>query len=93
MTNIRKNTKPINIGDVQVGGNSPISVQSMTKTPTTDVEKTLKEFQQGSLLKRQGKPEEIAKAVDFGLSSPLPPEETLYDDVYVNYPNDLRGLR
>lgn len=41
MTNIRKNTKPINIGDVQVGGNSPISVQSMTKTPTTDVEKTL----------------------------------------------------
>ena len=41
MTNIRKNTKPINVGDVQVGGNSPISVQSMTKTPTTDVEKTL----------------------------------------------------
>tara|TARA_B110000438_G_scaffold92716_1_gene92295 strand:- start:7386 stop:8312 length:927 start_codon:yes stop_codon:yes gene_type:complete len=37
--------------------------------------------------------EEIKKAVDFGLSSPLPPEETLYDDVYVNYPNDLRGLR
>lgn len=37
--------------------------------------------------------EEIEKAVDFGLSSPLPPEETLYDDVYVNYPNDLRGLR
>ena len=37
--------------------------------------------------------EEITKAVDFGLSSPLPPEETLYDDVYVNYPNDLRGLR
>ncbi|NCG35540.1 MAG: hypothetical protein GWO78_06095 [Dehalococcoidales bacterium] len=37
--------------------------------------------------------EEIGKAVDFGLSSPLPPEETLYDDVYVNYPNDLRGLR
>lgn len=36
---------------------------------------------------------EIEKAVDFGLSSPLPPEETLYDDVYVNYPNDLRGLR
>jgi NAD(P)-dependent dehydrogenase (short-subunit alcohol dehydrogenase family) len=31
----------------------------------TDVEKTLKEFQQGSLLKRQGKPEEIAKAVLF----------------------------
>ena len=31
----------------------------------TDVEKTLKEFQEGSLLKRQGKPEEVAKAVLF----------------------------
>lgn len=31
----------------------------------TDVEKTLKEFQESSLLKRQGKPEEIAKAVLF----------------------------
>ena len=31
----------------------------------TDVEKTLKEFQEGSLLKRQGKPKEVAKAVLF----------------------------
>ena len=31
----------------------------------TDVEKTLKEFQEGSLLKRQGRPEEVAKAVLF----------------------------
>ena len=36
---------------------------------------------------------EIEDAVEFGLSSPLPPEETLYDDVYVNYSNDLRGFR
>ena len=31
----------------------------------TDVEKTLDEFKQSSLLKRQGKPEEVAKAVLF----------------------------
>jgi NAD(P)-dependent dehydrogenase (short-subunit alcohol dehydrogenase family) len=31
----------------------------------TDVEKTLDEFRQSSLLKRQGKPEEVAKAVLF----------------------------
>ncbi len=36
---------------------------------------------------------EIENAVEFGLSSPLPPTETLYDDVYVNYSNDLKGLR
>ncbi len=36
---------------------------------------------------------EIEAAVEFGLSSPLPPTETLYEDVYVNYSNDLKGLR
>jgi|TARA_A100001388_G_scaffold275235_1_gene260370 TPP-dependent pyruvate/acetoin dehydrogenase alpha subunit len=36
---------------------------------------------------------EIEDAVEFGLSSPLPPQEVLYEDVYVNYSNDLRGLR
>ena len=36
---------------------------------------------------------EIEDAVEFGLKSPLPPEETLYEDVYVNYSNDLRGFR
>ena len=36
---------------------------------------------------------EIEDAVEFGLTSPLPPEETLYEDVYVNYSNDLRGFR
>ena len=36
---------------------------------------------------------EIEDAVEFGLSSPLPPQEVLYEDVYVNYSNDLRGLK
>ena len=36
---------------------------------------------------------EIENAVEFGLSSPLPPSEVLYEDVYVNYSNDLKGLR
>ena len=33
----RKITKVINVGKVSVGGNSPISVQSMTNTLTTDI--------------------------------------------------------
>jgi pyruvate dehydrogenase E1 component alpha subunit len=36
---------------------------------------------------------EIADAVQFGLSSPMPPLEELYSDVYVNYPNPVQGLR
>ena len=41
---IRKKTKEINVGSVKVGGNNPISVQSMTNTLTTDVEATVKQI-------------------------------------------------
>ena len=41
----RKKTKVINVGDVKVGGDNPISVQSMTNTLTTDVSATIKQIQ------------------------------------------------
>src|SRR5512136_381944 len=37
----RRRTRQISIGPVKVGGNAPISVQSMTKTDTRDVRKTV----------------------------------------------------
>ena len=40
----RRPTKQIMVGDVPVGGGSPISVQSMTTTKTSDVEETLKQI-------------------------------------------------
>ncbi len=40
----RRKTKKIKIGKVEVGGNSPISVQSMTNTLTTDIDKTIKQI-------------------------------------------------
>ena len=39
----RKKTKKIKVGNVEVGGDAPISVQSMTNTLTTDVKKTVKQ--------------------------------------------------
>jgi len=42
----RKKTKVINVGDVKVGGDNPISVQSMTNTLTTDVSETIKQIQE-----------------------------------------------
>ena len=42
----RNKTKVINVGPVKVGGNNPISVQSMTNTLTTDVNKTIKQIHQ-----------------------------------------------
>ena len=40
----RKKTKIIHVGNVKVGGDSPISVQSMTNTLTTDVNATIKQI-------------------------------------------------
>ncbi len=40
----RKKTKVISVGDVKIGGNNPISVQSMTNTLTTDVKSTIKQI-------------------------------------------------
>jgi (E)-4-hydroxy-3-methylbut-2-enyl-diphosphate synthase len=40
----RKKTKVINVGNVKVGGDNPISVQSMTNTLTTDVKATIKQI-------------------------------------------------
>ena len=40
----RKKTKVIKVGNVLVGGDSQISVQSMTNTLTTDVKKTINQI-------------------------------------------------
>jgi (E)-4-hydroxy-3-methylbut-2-enyl-diphosphate synthase len=47
----RRKTKQISVGSVKVGGDSPISVQSMTKTDTRDVKATVAQI---SLLEDAG---------------------------------------
>jgi len=43
---VRKKTKQIKIGDVTVGGDAPIRIQSMCTTPTHDVEATVAQIQE-----------------------------------------------
>jgi (E)-4-hydroxy-3-methylbut-2-enyl-diphosphate synthase len=40
----RRVSRKIRVGSVEVGGDAPISVQSMTTTPTTDVDATLQQI-------------------------------------------------
>ena len=40
----RKKTRVINVGDVKIGGENPISVQSMTNTLTTDIKSTINQI-------------------------------------------------
>ena len=45
----RRKTKTINVGDVKVGGENPITVQSMTNTLTSDVRVQLNKFKKYNL--------------------------------------------
>ena len=42
----RRKTRKIKVGKIEVGGDAPISVQSMTNTLTTDIDKTIKQINQ-----------------------------------------------
>ncbi|MBA7655595.1 4-hydroxy-3-methylbut-2-en-1-yl diphosphate synthase (flavodoxin) [subsurface metagenome] len=44
--NPRRKSKSIQIGNVTVGGNAPIMVQSMTKTDTCDVMSTIHQIKE-----------------------------------------------
>jgi (E)-4-hydroxy-3-methylbut-2-enyl-diphosphate synthase len=46
LNKMRRISKAVKVGSVTIGGDSPIVVQSMTKTDTTDVEGTLKQIEQ-----------------------------------------------
>ena len=41
---IRKQTKTIMVGDVAVGGNNPIPIQTMTNTKTSDIKSTIEQI-------------------------------------------------
>ncbi len=43
---VRRKSKQVSIGDIKIGGNAPISVQSMLNTKTVDIEGSIKQTEQ-----------------------------------------------
>lgn len=91
----RRTTRAVKIGRLTVGGDAPISVQSMTKTDTREVEKTVEQIQQmeaaGCEIVRLAVPDmEAAKA--------LPeirkrcPDSILVSDIHFQYKFALLAL-
>ncbi|MFA5180403.1 MAG: flavodoxin-dependent (E)-4-hydroxy-3-methylbut-2-enyl-diphosphate synthase [Syntrophales bacterium] len=62
----RRKTRPLFLGNVQIGGDAPVSVQSMTSTDTRDVGKTLAQIRRlekaGCEIVRIAVPDEAAAA-------------------------------
>ncbi|HZP56147.1 MAG TPA: flavodoxin-dependent (E)-4-hydroxy-3-methylbut-2-enyl-diphosphate synthase [Dehalococcoidia bacterium] len=44
MMSARRKSKPVHVGDVQIGGDAPIAVQSMCSTDTADVKATVEQL-------------------------------------------------
>ena len=82
-----KKTKEINVGGVRLGGGNPVVIQSMTNTPTQDIEKTLGQIQRlaqaGCQLVRLAVPDEAAaRALKILCArSPVP----LVADIHFDY--------
>ncbi|MCI8732875.1 MAG: flavodoxin-dependent (E)-4-hydroxy-3-methylbut-2-enyl-diphosphate synthase [Clostridia bacterium] len=43
---MRRKSKQVSVGDIKIGGNAPISVQSMLNTKTVDIEGSIKQIEQ-----------------------------------------------
>ena len=90
----RRVTKPVLVGGVQIGGDAPISVQSMTKTDTRDVAATVRQVREleeaGCEIIRCAVPDmEAAKAlgdIKRGISIPL------VADIHFHYQLALEAL-
>ena len=83
----RKKTKVINVGAVKIGGDNPISVQSMTNTLTTDVKATIKQInyicEEGADLVRISCPDEESTFAlkEITKHSPVP----IIADIHFHY--------
>src|SRR3990172_12497273 len=91
----RRRTKPVFVGDVQVGGDAPVVVQSMTATDTADVAATLRQVHElaglGCEIVRVAVPEkEAAEAMPAIVrQTPVP----LIADIHFDYRWALASLK
>ena len=98
----RRQTKQIKVGKVPIGGDSPVSVQTMTKTDTRDAVATLKEIERLALagcdIIRLAVPDiDAAKALRTIVSkSPIPVIADIHFDhqlALVSMESGVHGLR
>ncbi|MCX5852680.1 MAG: flavodoxin-dependent (E)-4-hydroxy-3-methylbut-2-enyl-diphosphate synthase [Deltaproteobacteria bacterium] len=92
---LRKKTKPVFIGPVQIGGDAPVVVQSMTCTDTRNIEQTLRQIitlaDAGCEIVRVAVPDREA-AASFGKireRSPVP----LIADIHFDYHLAIEAIK
>lgn len=91
---VRRKTRQVNIGGILVGGNAPISVQTMTKTKTSDVAATLAQIKQAAdsgcdIIRVTVNDKEAAEAIrEIVTQSPIP----VVADIHFNHIFALKAV-
>ena len=92
---IRRKTREINVGGVRIGGNAPISIQSMTNTDTHDAESTYKQIRAledaGCEIVRLAVPD-VEAAETFGRLKKMGVKIPLVADIHFNYKIALAAI-
>ncbi|MCK8826274.1 flavodoxin-dependent (E)-4-hydroxy-3-methylbut-2-enyl-diphosphate synthase [Natroniella acetigena] len=90
----RQKRKAVQIGDVQIGGNAPVSIQSMTNTDTRNVKETVAQIKQlekvGCELVRVAIPDQEAASKVAQIKEEI--EIPLIADIHFNYKLALEVL-
>ncbi|HHY95728.1 MAG TPA: flavodoxin-dependent (E)-4-hydroxy-3-methylbut-2-enyl-diphosphate synthase [Firmicutes bacterium] len=90
-----RQSRPVKVGRVQLGGGAPVCVQSMTKTDTRDVDATVRQIQElaaaGCEIVRLAVPdgEAASRLGEIKKASPVP----LVADIHYDYRLALEALR
>jgi (E)-4-hydroxy-3-methylbut-2-enyl-diphosphate synthase len=91
----RKKTRPVFLGNVQVGGNAPVVVQSMTCTDTRDVRATVRQIKHledaGCQIVRVAVPDKEAAAALSAIKQQI--SIPLIADIHFNYRLALQSLK
>ena len=89
----RRKSRKIRVGSVEIGGDAPISVQTMTNTPTTDVKATVEQIQRcaaaGADIVRVSVPDEASSKAfhEIVAESPVP----LVADIHFHYKRGIEA--
>ena len=91
---VRRRTRQVMVGRVPIGGTAPISVQTMTKTKTSDVDATVRQIEQAAgagcdIVRVTVNDKEAAEAIaEIVRRSPLP----IVADIHFNHVFALRSI-
>lgn len=91
---IRRKTRQVNVGGIPIGGDAPISVQTMTKTKTSDVAATVSQIKQAAeagcdIIRVTVNDKEAAEAIgEIVKQSPLP----VVADIHFNHIFALKAV-